>query len=221
MRICLSLSRVHSRCAGKGCPHQSECWLRNRWVRAERENCCDDAVVALRGDAAGYAAALAALEERRSVGEPALAARGGNLMKRIRRLLEPERPRSVAGPVLAAILLLAPIAVGLSAWQSKPPAAAVLVAQAQPAPKPSLPAAQYRKWIDEDVAYIISTEERAAFERVQTDEEREKFIEQFWLRRDPTPGTVANEFKEEHYRRIAYVNEHFAAVMLLFELVRD
>src|ERR1017187_5761939 len=112
MRICLSLSRVHSRCAGKGCPHQSECWLRNRWVRAERENCCDDAVVALRGDAVGYAAALAALEARRSVAQPALAATGGNLMKRVRRLLEPERPRSVAGPVLAVILLLAPIAMG-------------------------------------------------------------------------------------------------------------
>ena len=190
--------------------HPAVWWL-SGVVRAERENCCDDAVVALRGDAAGYAAALAALETRRSVGEPALAANGGNLMRRIRRLLEPEKPRPAAGPVLAAILLLAPIAVGLSAWQSKPPAAAVLVAQAQPAPKPALPAAQYRKWIDEDVAYIISTEERAAFERVQTDEEREKFIEQFWLRRDPTPGTVANEFKEEHYRRIAYVNEHFAA----------
>src|ERR1019366_496972 len=134
MRICLSLSRVHSRCAGKGCPHQSECWLRNRWVRAERENCCDDAVVALRGDAAGYAAALAALEERRSVGEPALAARGGNLMKRIRRLLEPEKPRPAAGPVLAAILLLAPIAAGLSAWQAKAPPASSVTARKAAAP---------------------------------------------------------------------------------------
>ena len=60
------------------------------------------------------------------------------------------------------------------------------------------------------MAYIISDEERAAFKSLQTDEEREHFIEQFWLRRDPTPGTVENEFKEEHYRRIAYANEHFA-----------
>ena len=69
----------------------------------------------------------------------------------------------------------------------------------------------YRKWLNEDVAYIITDEERAAFKRLQTDEEREQFIEQFWLRRDPTPDTVENEFKEEHYRRIAYANERFAS----------
>src|SRR3569832_2772464 len=69
----------------------------------------------------------------------------------------------------------------------------------------------YRKWLNEDVFYIITDEERAAFKRLQTDEEREQFIEQFWLRRDPTPDTVENEFKEEHYRRLAYANERFAA----------
>jgi GWxTD domain-containing protein len=69
----------------------------------------------------------------------------------------------------------------------------------------------YRKWLNEDVAYIITDEERAAFKRLQTDEEREQFIEQFWLRRDPTPDTIENEFKEEHYRRIAYANEHYAS----------
>jgi len=69
----------------------------------------------------------------------------------------------------------------------------------------------YRKWLNEDVAYIITDEERTAFKRLQTDEEREQFIEQFWLRRDPTPDTIENEFKEEHYRRIAYANENFAS----------
>ncbi|MGQ9633325.1 MAG: GWxTD domain-containing protein [Bryobacteraceae bacterium] len=69
----------------------------------------------------------------------------------------------------------------------------------------------YRRWLDEDVAYIITEEERAAFKRLSTDEERENFIEQFWLRRDPTPDTVENEFKEEHYRRIAYANDRFAS----------
>ncbi len=69
----------------------------------------------------------------------------------------------------------------------------------------------YRKWLNEDVAYIITDEERTAFKRLQTDEEREQFIEQFWLRRDPTPDTIENEFKEEHYRRIAYANEQFAS----------
>jgi GWxTD domain-containing protein len=69
----------------------------------------------------------------------------------------------------------------------------------------------YRKWLEEDVVYIITDEERRAFKNLQTDEEREQFIEQFWLRRDPTPDTVENEYKEEHYRRIAYANERFAS----------
>ena len=69
----------------------------------------------------------------------------------------------------------------------------------------------YRKWLEEDVVYIITDEERRAFKNLQTDEEREQFIEQFWLRRDPTPDTMENEYKEEHYRRIAYANERFAS----------
>jgi len=72
-------------------------------------------------------------------------------------------------------------------------------------------ASPFKKWLSEDVTYIISDEERAAFRRLSTDEEREQFIEQFWLRRDPTPDTIENEFKEEHYRRIAYANEHYAS----------
>jgi GWxTD domain-containing protein len=69
----------------------------------------------------------------------------------------------------------------------------------------------YKKWMDQDVLYIISDEERKAFKQLNTDEEREQFVEQFWLRRDPTPDTQENEYKEEHYRRIAYANEHFAS----------
>ncbi len=69
----------------------------------------------------------------------------------------------------------------------------------------------YKKWLNEDVGYIITDEEKTAFHRLNTDEEREQFIEQFWLRRDPTPDTEENEFKEEHYRRIAYANEHYAS----------
>src|ERR1700687_1299065 len=69
----------------------------------------------------------------------------------------------------------------------------------------------YKKWLQEEVPYIISDEERAAFLQLQTNEEREQFIEAFWQRRDPTPDTVENEFKEEHYRRIAYTNERFSS----------
>src|SRR5437899_1974350 len=69
----------------------------------------------------------------------------------------------------------------------------------------------YKKWLDEDVRWIITDEERSAFKQLSNDEERENFIESFWQRRDPTPDTAENEFKEEHYRRIAYANEHFPA----------
>ncbi|GAB4113149.1 MAG: hypothetical protein Kow001_14790 [Acidobacteriota bacterium] len=67
----------------------------------------------------------------------------------------------------------------------------------------------FRKWLEEDVVYIITPEEKATFLKLTTDEERENFIEQFWARRDPDPTTAENEFREEHFRRIAYANEHF------------
>ena len=69
----------------------------------------------------------------------------------------------------------------------------------------------FRTWIEQDVAYIITGPEREAFHRLQNDEEREQFVEQFWLRRDPTPDTAENEFKEEHYRRIAFANERYGS----------
>ena len=69
----------------------------------------------------------------------------------------------------------------------------------------------YKKWLDEDVRWIITDEERSAFKQLSNDEERDQFIEAFWQRRDPTPDTIENEFKEEHYRRIEYANEHFPA----------
>src|SRR6266705_2098903 len=69
----------------------------------------------------------------------------------------------------------------------------------------------YRQWLTEDVTYIISPEERNAFLQLDNTEEREQFIEQFWLRRSSNPDLPENDFKEEHYRRIAYANEHFAS----------
>jgi GWxTD domain-containing protein len=69
----------------------------------------------------------------------------------------------------------------------------------------------YKTWLNEDVVYIITPEERTAFLQMATNEEREQFIENFWLRRDPTPDTPENEFKEEHYRRIAYTNERYSS----------
>jgi GWxTD domain-containing protein len=69
----------------------------------------------------------------------------------------------------------------------------------------------YRKWLDEDVRWIISDDERKAFMQLSNDEERDQFIEAFWQRRNPNPDSEDNEFKEDHYARIAYANEHFAA----------
>ncbi|MCU1236454.1 MAG: peptidase BlaR1, partial [Candidatus Solibacter sp.] len=197
-------------------------------IRAERENCCDDLVVATQGDAFQYASALAALEFNRGAArEPALAATGGSLVKRIRRLLaQPETPRSALTPILSAAILTVTCVAVLAAWQTKPapqpaplaapaPAPAPkpkLVAQAEPAPQPQPQPAEtpYHKWLTQDVAYIVTDAERAAFKALPTDAEREHFIEQFWLRRDPTPDTAVNEFKDEHYRRIAYANEKFS-----------
>ncbi len=76
--------------------------------------------------------------------------------------------------------------------------------------KPELKRA-YKDWLEKDVTYVITDEERKVFKKLQTDDEREKFIEEFWRRRDPDPDTDENEFKEEYYERIAYANEHFAS----------
>ena len=170
-------------------------WWISHVIRAERENCCDDLVVATSGDAHQYASALAALEQNRSCyTEPALAANGGNLMKRIRRLLDPlDTPRTALSPALSAVVLTVTAAVALSAWQ----------ANNKPAESP------YQRWVKEDVAYIIDDRERQAFNDLKTDQERDMFIYQFWARRNPTPGAATNPFKEEHYRRIAYANDHF------------
>src|SRR5688572_2276022 len=72
--------------------------------------------------------------------------------------------------------------------------------------KPELKKA-YKDWLDKDVTYIISDEEKKAFKKLATDDEREQFIGEFWRRRDPDPDTDENEFKEEYYERIAYANE--------------
>jgi GWxTD domain-containing protein len=76
--------------------------------------------------------------------------------------------------------------------------------------KPELRKA-YKDWLEKDVTYVITDEERKAFKKLATDDERERFIEEFWRRRDPDPDTDENEFKEEYYERIAYANEHFAS----------
>lgn len=184
-------------------------WWISRVMRTERENCCDDMVVVLRGNPHRYAEALTALEQNRlerqwPARDAVVAARGGNLMKRVKRLLYPNGPSGIWAPTFAALVLMASTTVLLAAWQvnRNPVSAPEQTGKRLDGP--------WQKWLNEDVVYIISKEERAAFESLKTDEARQNFVEQFWAQRDPTPGTPENEYKEEHYRRIAYANDHWA-----------
>jgi GWxTD domain-containing protein len=70
---------------------------------------------------------------------------------------------------------------------------------------------EYKKWLREDVVYIISDEERADFKKMVSDRQRDDFVVAFWERKNPTPGSARNAYKEEHYRRLAYANSNFAA----------
>lgn len=71
---------------------------------------------------------------------------------------------------------------------------------------------RYRHWINEEVNYIIESEERKEFLALTSDAERENFIKVFWDTRNPTPGSDVNEYKEEHYRRLAYANQNFGNI---------
>jgi len=182
-------------------------WWISGVIRAERENCCDDVVVATSGNAHEYAVALAALEQNRWSGrEPAVAATGGSLVKRIRRLLYPKGQNNAWTPLLAALVLLTSAAVVLAALPAAPPQHSFAAAQVEQERAETSP---YVRWLNQDAVYIIADGERAAFQKLTSDEERQKFIEEFWLRRDPTPGSAVNEFKEEHYRRIEYAGQRF------------
>jgi TonB family protein len=285
-------------------------WWISHVMRLERENCCDDIVVALSHRSHEYALALAALERNRHSGrQPAVAATGGTLVNRIRRLLYPKAPAGIWAPLLAVAVLTAAAAASLAAWPIKMqllPAAALharaqdanslgrkvdptmiseaaddsgssqkvsktvpgetdsadplasakaksftvdgatdLDANAWPAADASdssqkvsnaapasgtpqasqsgppaqdvfRPQVQFTtsaaddNWLNQDVVYIITDEERATYLRLQTDDERNQFIQQFWERRNPNPGSPDNTFKDEHYRRIAYANQRFA-----------
>lgn len=178
-------------------------WWMARVIRNERESCCDDAVVAMSGKAHEYAVALAALEEKRWSGqELAMAATGGSLVKRIRRLLYPKGPNSIWTPLCAVAVFVVTAVVAVNTLYAAPPQQN---STAQTSP--------YMKWLNGDVVYIITAAERAEFLKLTDDEEREHFVEQFWERRNPTPGSAENEFKKEHYRRIAWANEHYGATV--------
>lgn len=170
-------------------------WWASRQIRIEREHCCDDLAVSACGERHVYASALLKLEQQRAA-QPqfVLAAGGGSLKSRIQRVLYPQSPAQSLWPASALLLTIALLFL----WGGMR-----VVAQ--------VPERPYSKWLNEEVVYIITAEEKDAFTGLRSDKEREQFVEQFWLRRDPTPGTAENEFRTEHYRRIAYANDRFEA----------
>ena len=205
-------------------------WWISHVVRLEREACCDDLAAAATGDRRQYAGALVALEESRFSAQdsPALAATGGSLRVRIDRLLRQSPTSPARGLVSFLTIVAGASALAFAGWQTrtiespkteplstvsqKTEKAPVRIAQFAPAkPKPSPSSVEvstpWQKWLNEDVVYLITDAERAAFNQLQTDEERRRFVEQFWeqqfLRRQLQ--------KEEHYRRIGYANERFGA----------
>lgn len=212
-------------------------WWVSGVIRAERENCCDD-IVAAHGGARAFAEALVELEQRRwTAREAGLAANGGQLRNRVQRLLNIHTSRAWRALFFFASLLPVSFAIAASIARAQN-AATVPPIPAPPAPRPPqltliaqaartmpavpgtrppgiLPQVQqttpYEKWLNEEVYYIITPAERRAFTALTTDAERADFIENFWLKRDPTPDTVPNEYREEYYRRILYSDQNFGA----------
>jgi GWxTD domain-containing protein len=181
------------------------------WLRAQlaelAEEASDDAAIAAGEDRVKYAEALLSFIERtpnRVQWEGVSMANRQTRMRRIDRVLDqnrelsrPSNNRALAALVLAALPLIYAATAARPVWAQRPvvPSVDTKVCGGSQA---------YADWLNEDVVYIITNEERQAFERLGNEPECTQFIEQFWLRRDPA-------FKAEHYRRIGYANEHFAS----------
>lgn len=185
--------------------YQPAVWWVSNQVRREREHCCDDFAVRISGDSLAYAKALSFLEERRaSVPVVALGANGGVLAMRIKRLLgckeAPADSRFLVITFWAVVLVVAGLGIGTAARAASPQTTAESSQDLPP---------KYQQWLNEDVVWVITPEERAAFSQLKSDEERDKFMQMFWLRRSPTPNSPGNKVKDEHYRRVAYANAHF------------
>jgi GWxTD domain-containing protein len=83
--------------------------------------------------------------------------------------------------------------------------------QSPTARKPAPPSPAHQQWLERDVYYLTTPDERAAFKALGDAAERDRFIEAFWLKRDPTPGTAENEVRDEHYRRLKEADERFSS----------
>lgn len=69
---------------------------------------------------------------------------------------------------------------------------------------------KYKDWLEKDVFYLITSREKSGFFKLENDRQRDLFIREFWRQRDPSPGTPRNEFREEHYRRLAVADRLFS-----------
>ena len=152
-------------------------WRISRTMRSEPESRYDDAAAAMSGDAHICPVALARLGENCWSGRgTAVTATGGNLAQRIRRQLYFKGPTGAWTLLIAAVSFVATAVMALAAWQSEPPRQSSAPAQKQTDRAGTSP---YVKWLNEDVVYIVAKEERAAFLKLTTNEEREKFVEPF------------------------------------------
>jgi TonB family protein len=187
-------------------------WWVSQNIRREREHCCDDLAVHITGDPLTYARALSLLEERRATPPNlALAINGGNLTMRIQRLLQSQDTQPTTQLTALTLLAVVLIATATCITTAARAQTQTQTRPAQIASQTQRPATnQYQLWIDEDVRWNILPEERTAFLNFTTDQERDHFIVQFWQRRSPA-GASPTAAREEHYHRIAYANDFFAA----------
>src|SRR5437763_14551478 len=118
-------------------------------------------------------------------------------------------PKRISSPLAVALLALSLAVPSSLAQKAK--------GQQDPSEKPRNVETElkkaYKDWLEKDVTYIITDDERKAFKKLETDEKRERFIEDFWRRRDPDPDTDDNDYREEYYERIAYPNEQLASAI--------
>jgi GWxTD domain-containing protein len=189
-------------------------WWVSKQVRREREDCCDDLAVSVSGDSLAYAKALSRLEEYRSTYPTvSLGANGGALVMRIKRLLGYREAPAFSQLVGSTLLvtLVAGIALSVATLARAQSGADKKVAEQETSEETSVPP-MYKKWLDEDVLWIITPEERAKYLKLENNDERNQFIKQFWERRNVDgPADGGNAYRAEYYRRIAYANVHFAA----------
>ena len=114
-----------------------------------------------------------------------------------------ETPTCCCDDFVIVLLLVSFSTASISAQQTK------RNPEEQPRKIKQEPKKAYVNWIND--VDLLTKSERDAWNKLDTDDEREKFIEDFWHSRDPDPDTTENEFKQQFFERVAYANEHFSS----------